>query len=118
MPDRCGPQPRAARSRPCYGEAVPSDAEVEALLAAAAATRKKPSRGLWIAAIVVSAICVVALGWGLINDWDEPPEQTTIQPAARDGGGGFGLGLMVGIGVGIPYLSGTFERIVIVTIIK
>src|SRR5262245_16592419 len=85
---------------PATVRSVPSDAEVEALLAAAAATRKKPSRGLWIAAIVVSAICVVALGWGLINYWDEPPEQKTIQPAARDGGGGFGLGLMVGIGVG------------------
>lgn len=82
---------------------MPDDAEVQALLAAAAATRKKPSRGLWIAAIVVSVVCVVALGWGLIKYWDEPPAQTTIKPNAHQGGSGFGLGVgfMLGLGVGI-----------------
>ncbi len=80
---------------------MPDDAEVQALLAAAAATRKKPSRGLWIAAIVVSVVCVVALGWGLINHWDQSPEPKAIKPTTQQGGRGFGLGLMVGIGVGI-----------------
>lgn len=77
------------------------ETEVQALLEGARATRKKPSRGLWIFALVVSIACVVALAYGLFTDWDEPPEQKTIQPAAQVSGSGFGLGLVVGIGVGI-----------------
>lgn len=80
---------------------MPDEAEVQALLASAAATRKKPSRGLWMFALVVSVACVVALAWGLVTYWDEPPEQATIKPAARESSSGFGLGLVVGIGVGI-----------------
>jgi hypothetical protein len=80
---------------------VPDEAEVQALLEGARATRKKPSRGLWIFALVVSAVCVVALSWGLVNDWDEPPEQKVLKPAVQASGSGFGLGLAVGLGVGI-----------------
>lgn len=61
----------------------------------------RPSRQLWIAAIVVSLICVGALAWGVFNYWDEPARKT-LEPGGRDdGGSGFGLGLMIGLGAGI-----------------
>lgn len=101
MPDRRNTDPRAARTRPCYGEDVPDEAEIRELLAGARAARKKPSRPLWIAALVVSVVCVVALAWGLMRSWDEPPSQATIQPTARETGSGFGSGLLVGLGAGI-----------------
>ena len=41
----------------------------------------RPSRQLWIAAIVVSVICVGALAWGVLNYWDEPARKT-LEPAA------------------------------------
>jgi hypothetical protein len=80
----------------------PSDAEVAALLATAEAARKRPSRGLWFLALVVSLVCVLALGYGLLTYWDTEPDKTTIKSDARSGGGsGFGLGLMIGLGAGI-----------------
>ncbi len=60
----------------------------------------RPSRQLWVAAIVVSIVCVGALAWGVFNYWDEPPRQH-MPAAAGSGGSGFGLGLMIGIGAGI-----------------
>lgn len=60
----------------------------------------RPSRQLWVAAIVVSIVCVGALAWGVFNYWDEPPRQH-MPAAASSGGSGFGLGLMIGIGAGI-----------------
>jgi hypothetical protein len=82
------------------GEPKPTEAEVAALLATADAVRKKPSRGLWLLAIVVSVVCVIGLAYGLIVHWNETPTQTTKRPASSDGSG-FGLGLVIGIGVGI-----------------
>lgn len=80
----------------------PTEAEVAALLASAEAVRKKPSRSLWILALAVSVFCVIALAWGLVNYWDEPPKQTPVKPSTTaEGGSGFGLGLMIGIGAGI-----------------
>jgi hypothetical protein len=80
---------------------VPDEAEVQALLEGARATRKKPSRELWIFALAVSVVCVVALSWGVINYWDAPPEQKVLERPVQENGSGFGLGLAVGIGVGI-----------------
>ena len=62
----------------------------------------RPSRKLWIAALVVSAICVAGLAYGLVTEWDtEPakPLERTGGPAT--GGSGFGLGLLVGVGAGV-----------------
>lgn len=64
--------------------------------------QNRPSRPLWIAAIVVSLVCVGGLAWGLYNYWNEPPAQTTLRPKPASGGGsGFGLGLMIGLGAGV-----------------
>jgi len=80
----------------------PTDAEVEALLAAAKATRKRPSRSTWIIALVVSLACVIGLAYGLVTNWDVPPEKAPAgQSSARGSNSGFALGLMIGIGVGI-----------------
>ena len=79
----------------------PTEAELEALLASARATRKKPSRGMWIAALVVSVICVIGLSYGLITNWDVEPEKGAIKAASRTGGSGFGLGIMIGLAAGI-----------------
>jgi len=77
------------------------DAELDALLAPARATRKKPSRAMWIAAIVISVICVIGLAYGLITNWDVEPETGAIKAASRTGGSGFGLGVMIGLAAGV-----------------
>lgn len=62
----------------------------------------RPSRKLWIAALVVSAICVAGLVYGLVTEWNTAPEkplERADRPAAT--GSGFGLGVIVGIGAGI-----------------
>ena len=85
-----------------YRFGVPTEAEVQALLATAEATRKKPGRGMWIVAIVLAVVCVGALAYGLVTYWDEPAEETPSQ-VARGGrsGGGFVLGLVIGVAAGI-----------------
>jgi len=63
---------------------------------------QRPSRTLWIAAIVVSVICVAALAYALIAEWDTEPTSPVEHRAMSGGGGsGFGLGLLIGIGTGI-----------------
>jgi hypothetical protein len=79
----------------------PTDAEVEALLAAAKATRKRPSRGMWAAALVMSVACVIGLAYGLVTSWDAVPDKSAVKSAAATSGSGFYLGLMIGIAVGI-----------------
>lgn len=62
----------------------------------------RPSRQLWLAAIVVSVICVGGLAWGLIQHWNEPVEQARPAVARETGSsGGFGLGLVIGLCVGV-----------------
>ncbi|HEX5061355.1 MAG TPA: LPXTG cell wall anchor domain-containing protein [Kofleriaceae bacterium] len=79
----------------------PTEAELDALLADARATRKKPTRAMWIAALVVSLLCVIGLAYGLITSWDVEPEKGAIKAAAQTGGSGFGLGVMIGLAAGI-----------------
>lgn len=81
----------------------PTQSEVDELLAAARATRKRPSRTLWIAALVVSIACVAGLAYGLVTSWDAEPDRERIASASRGSGSGsgFGVGLVIGIGAGI-----------------
>ena len=62
----------------------------------------KPSRRVWIAAIVVSVICVAGLAYALITDWDTPPERRPemVERVERSNSG-FYLGLALGLGAGI-----------------
>lgn len=87
----------------------PTDAEVAALLATADAVRKKPSRGLWILAAVVSLVCLLGLGYGLLMYWDTEPDKTTVKQSTTNGSG-FGVGLMIGLGAGIAIGSGLALR--------
>jgi hypothetical protein len=83
-------------------EAKPDEAEVRALMAVASGTRKRPSRGLWIVALVVSAICVGLFAYGIVKHWDEPPEEITLErKPPRQSGSGFGIGLVIGVAAGI-----------------
>lgn len=62
----------------------------------------RPSRRLWIAAIVVSVVCVAGLAYGLVMDWNTEPERRMVAgERAPAGGSGFGLGVVVGIGAGV-----------------
>ena len=79
----------------------PTQSEVDELLAAARATRKRPSRTMWIAALVVSVLCVAGLAYALITDWNAEPDRQTIKKVSRSTGGGFTAGLVIGIGAGI-----------------
>ena len=60
----------------------------------------KPSRRMWIAAVVVSVVCVVGLAYGLITDWNTPAKHAAPHGGAVSGSG-FSLGLLVGLGAGI-----------------
>jgi hypothetical protein len=93
-------------------DAKPSDAEVEALLASAKATRKRPSRTLWIAAVIVSVLCVGGLVYGLVTNWDAEPDPEVVKSASRvnRSGSGFVLGVMVGLGAGIAIGSALAQR--------
>ena len=63
---------------------------------------QRPSRTLWIAAIAVSLICIAALAYALIVEWDTEPSSPIERHTSSGGGGsGFGLGLLIGIGTGI-----------------
>lgn len=62
---------------------------------------QRPSRNLWIAAIVVSLVCVGGLAYGLIMDWNTPAAHTLPRGPAAPSGTGFGLGLLIGVGVGV-----------------
>jgi hypothetical protein len=62
----------------------------------------RPSRRTWIAALVVSVVCLAGLAYGLVSDWNTPPARPL--PAAQrhaTEGSGFSLGLLVGLGGGV-----------------
>jgi hypothetical protein len=57
---------------------------------------------VWIAALVVTAICVGGLAYALIVDWNTEPTSQPLHPTrTTTSGSGFGIGLVVGIGAGI-----------------
>jgi hypothetical protein len=63
---------------------------------------QKPSRRLWIVAVVVSALCVGGLVYALIVERDTPAElRSTTGPVRSGGNSGFALGVLVGVGAGI-----------------
>jgi hypothetical protein len=62
----------------------------------------KPSRRLWIVAIAVSVVCVGALAYALLVDWNsEPTRDVPSAQRAASGGSGFTLGIVIGIGAGV-----------------
>ena len=64
---------------------------------------------MWIAALVVSVICVAGLSYALVTDWDTKPvrrpERAAQEQQLRRGDSGFYLGLGIGLGAGILLAS-------------
>jgi hypothetical protein len=63
----------------------------------------KPSRRMWLVAIMASMLCVAGLIYALVTDWDAPADRQ-LEPTQRQvasGGSGFSLGLVLGIGAGV-----------------
>ena len=85
-----------------------SDAQIAAIVAAGRATRRRPSRGTWIAAVAVSAIC--ALGFVLLIVGSGAGEPSAPAPSRAAGGCAGGLGLGIGLGIGIGFLLGRRQR--------
>jgi hypothetical protein len=79
---------------------VDREAEARAIVAAAARDRKRPSRGMWIAAIVTSLVCTIGLAIAWIRDGDTVPDKPLERHAVTQSSG-FGLGILLGVGVGI-----------------
>jgi hypothetical protein len=62
---------------------------------------QRPSRRLWIFAIIVSVLCVSGLVYALIVERDTPAERRSTTGPVTSSGSGFGLGVLVGVGAGI-----------------
>jgi len=82
------------------------DPEVEArarkIELSARATRKPLSRGVWIAALVVSMVSVAGLAIAWWQDHDTVSTTPLARhPSAEGGGGDMWVGVLVGLGVGI-----------------
>lgn len=80
-----------------------SEDEAAAIVKAARALRKRPSRALWIVALAIGGAC--ALGFGLAI-WTAEPAASGTAPSAHLGRDlGFAAGLLFGLvgGVGIGF---------------
>jgi hypothetical protein len=100
-------------------EAPEDEARIAAIVAEGRATRRRPSRALWLAAAIVGAVC--ALGFVLLIALDGPAldgprgqdragDVDAPAPARRTGcAGGFGLGL--GLGAAIGFALGARGRV-------
>jgi hypothetical protein len=62
---------------------------------------QRPSRRLWIFAIIVSVLCVSGLVYALIVERDTPAERRSTTGPVTGSGSGFGLGVLVGVGAGV-----------------
>jgi hypothetical protein len=77
------------------------EAAARAIADEAKRVRGRPSRGLWLAALLVSAVCVGGLAIGWLGHRDEPGSAHAPRAQAPATGGGFSLGLVVGLGAGV-----------------
>lgn len=74
------------------------DEDIQAIVELGRRTRKPTSRGLWIAATVVGAICVACFIAMMLVSREPPSRPVEQRPAASSG---LGTGLVIGAGVGI-----------------
>jgi hypothetical protein len=72
---------------------------VRAIAESARATRKRPSRGMWIAAVLVGVAC--AIGFVVLMFSEGEPSPTPTRSTTDGRGFGFAAGLLVGGAVGI-----------------
>ena len=95
-----------------YERCVPRDDDIAAILETARQTRKRTPRGLWIAALIVGAVCAVGFAIVMLA----PADATAPLRARCDvdrHGPGLGLGLLIGVAAGIAigvYAGTALER--------
>jgi zinc transporter ZupT len=77
---------------------VPDEDRVAAIVRRARAERSKPSRTMWIVALLLGGAC--AIGFALLMFADVGPTSTS-QRTVEDRGLGFGAGVLVGVVAGI-----------------
>ena len=82
------------RAAACYPDRVAD--RIDEIADVGRATRKRPSRGLWIAALAIGGACAIAFVVMLFVDTGTPSHDA---PPARSGG--FSNGLVIGIAVGV-----------------
>jgi hypothetical protein len=82
------------RAAPCYPDRVAD--RLDQIADVGRATRTRPSRGLWIAALVIGSACAIAFVVMLFVDTGAPSHESA--PAKS---GGFSNGLVIGIAVGV-----------------
>jgi len=80
---------------------VDRETEARAIVERARGTRRPTPRWVWIAACVVTAICVGAFAIGmLVGGTSGKP--FPHGPPQEGGVGGYWIGMMIGVGVGVP----------------
>ena len=84
-----------SRAAACYLDLV-GEKTIEDIAAVGRATRKRPSRGLWVAALVIGGACAVAFAVMMLVDSGAPTHETAPRHA-----GGFSNGLFIGIALGV-----------------
>ncbi|HEU0029590.1 MAG TPA: hypothetical protein VFQ53_03080 [Kofleriaceae bacterium] len=80
--------------------AEPDEQAIAKILAVGRATRKRPSRALWIAAAIVGVACAVTFVV-LMTAEPAPPAARPTTPPETDHGVGFVTGVVVGLLVGL-----------------
>jgi hypothetical protein len=83
-----------------YNSFVDRESEARAIVAAAAKDRKRPSRGMWIAAILAAVVCTSVLVIAWIREADTVPDKPLPRQAVTQSSG-LGLGTLLGVGAGI-----------------
>jgi drug/metabolite transporter (DMT)-like permease len=83
--------------------------DIEAIVALGRRTRTPVPRGLWIAAAIVSVICITGFGFALLGD--NAPQGARRQPPPPQGSG-LEIGLAIGAGAGfaIGFATGRQRR--------
>jgi hypothetical protein len=79
---------------------VGRDDDIAAILESGRQTRRRTPRGLWIAAIVIGAICAAGFAVAMLAPRDPTAHVRERRDVERHGPG-LGLGLVIGVAAGI-----------------
>jgi len=106
---------RADPAAPSAGAASEAEdqARIAVIVAGGRATRRRPSRALWLAAAVVGALCAIGFALLLARDEGRDAAAGSVGPArssARSTGCVGGLGIGLGLGLGLGFVLGRRRR--------
>lgn len=78
------------------------DDDIEAIVELGRRTRRSLPRGLWIASLVVAAVCAIGFAVVMVSEREAPGAVVSPQVERRPvTGPGLGIGLVIGAGCGI-----------------